>query len=56
MITDRLLETKHNQVSSENSSDKPGVLSETNSYNWAGKIVKKELKFNDLVKSQTENY
>jgi len=52
---DRLLETKHNNVLSEDSSDK-GTLSEINSYNWAGNVVKKELKFNDLVKSQSEYY
>ena len=53
---DRLLVTKQNDVLSEDASEKPGILSEINSYNWAGNVVKKELKFNDLIRSQTEYY
>ncbi|MDO5151017.1 MAG: kelch repeat-containing protein, partial [Oscillospiraceae bacterium] len=49
----RLTETIQHDVPSDDGS-KTGILTETLSYNWAGSVTKKVLKFGDSVKSESE--
>ncbi|MBQ5989431.1 MAG: hypothetical protein IJL67_08055 [Oscillospiraceae bacterium] len=52
----RLTETIQNNVPSEDGGDSTGTLTETLSYNWAGSVTKKILKFGDQVKSESAYY
>ena len=53
---DRLTETVKSEVPSEDGSDTTGTLTESLSYNWAGSVTKKVLKYNDQIESESEYY
>ncbi|MBR6924564.1 MAG: RHS repeat protein, partial [Oscillospiraceae bacterium] len=53
---DRITETIQNGVPAEEGNGKTGTLSESISYNWAGSVTKKILKFGNQVKSESAYY